>query len=141
DAALDLLDALLEVAVAGIDVAPGIDDGDHRIARIVGAVIAHLRGARAVAERTQVLDAVPAVAAQILGALALGCVGHDVAESFSCRGPAGRRDVGDAVRRPADRARRRVRTTRAGAAPARRGWGCRRAGGARARRPRAQIGR
>ncbi len=70
DAALDLLGALLEVRVAGVDVAPGVDDRDHRLAGVVAAVIAHLRGARAVAERAHVLHAVPAVAAQLLGRLA-----------------------------------------------------------------------
>ena len=33
DAALDLLDALLEMRVARVDVAPGVDDRDHRLAR------------------------------------------------------------------------------------------------------------
>ena len=54
------------MGVAGIDVAPGIDDRDHRLAGIVGAVVAHLRGARPVPERPQVLDPVPAVTAKFL---------------------------------------------------------------------------
>ena len=67
DAALHLLGALAEMAMAGIDVAPGVDDGDDRLAAIVLASEAHLRRARAVAERAQVLDPVPAVAAQLAG--------------------------------------------------------------------------
>ena len=65
DTALDLLDPLLEVRVAGIDVAPGVEDRDHRLAGVVRARVAHLRGARTVAERAQVVHAVPAVAAQL----------------------------------------------------------------------------
>ena len=65
-AALDVLGALAEVAVAGADVAPGVEDRDHRLARVVGALVAHLPAVR---ERwpndAQVRRAVPAVAAQI----------------------------------------------------------------------------
>jgi hypothetical protein len=71
DAALDLLDALLKWR-GRVDVAPGVDDGDHRLARVVAAVIAHLRGARAVAEGAQVLDAVPAMASEFFGFLHCG---------------------------------------------------------------------
>ena len=50
DAALHLLGALAEVRVARVDVAPRVDDRDHRLAEVVAARVAHLRGARAVAE-------------------------------------------------------------------------------------------
>jgi hypothetical protein len=60
--ALDLFHPLLEVGVTGVDVAPSVDDGNHRFARVVTAVVAHLRGARAVAKGAQVFHAVPAVA-------------------------------------------------------------------------------
>ena len=50
---------------------PGVDDRDHRLAGVVAAVVAHLRGARAMAERAQVVRAVPAVAAQLFGLLSL----------------------------------------------------------------------
>jgi hypothetical protein len=53
--------------VAGIDVAPGVDDGDDRLAHEVVELVAHLQGARAVPERAQVRHAEPAVAAQFLG--------------------------------------------------------------------------
>src|SRR5450759_3973373 len=49
-----------------IDVAPGIDDADHRFAGPIGGVIAALAQPRAVAERAQVVDTEPAVAAQVL---------------------------------------------------------------------------
>ena len=64
-AALHLLGALPEMRMAVVDVRPGIDDRDHRLARVVGAVVAHLRRARAMAERAQVLDAEPAVANEV----------------------------------------------------------------------------
>src|SRR5262249_31557177 len=65
-AALDVLGARAQVAVAGVDVAPGVDDADHRLAGPVGRVEAHLAPPRAVAERAQVVDAEPAIAAQWL---------------------------------------------------------------------------
>jgi hypothetical protein len=67
DAAFHLLGALAEVRVAGVDVAPRVDDRDDGLAEVVGAVVAHLRGARAMAEAAQILHPVPAVAAQLLG--------------------------------------------------------------------------
>ena len=67
DAALHVLDAGAEMDVARIDVAPRVDDGDDRLAHEIGQRVAHLQGARAVAERAQVRHAEPAVAAQLLG--------------------------------------------------------------------------
>jgi hypothetical protein len=75
DAALDFLGALPEVAVARVDVAPRVDDRDHRLADVIRARVAHLRRARTVPERTQVVDAVPAMAAQLFRLLAL--LAHD----------------------------------------------------------------
>ena len=72
DAALHVLGARAQVAVAGVDVAPGVDDADHRLADPVGAVKAELLQPRAVAERAQVVLAEPAIAAQFLGRLFLG---------------------------------------------------------------------
>src|SRR5262245_28159320 len=77
------LGTLAEVAVARVDVAPGVDDRDHRLAGVVRPRIAHLRSARPVAERAQVVDAVPAVAAQFLGFLA--GFGHFADSSFDGR--------------------------------------------------------
>ena len=56
-AALHLFDALLEVHVAGADVAPGVEDADDGLAGVVGAVVAHLRDAGALAERAEVVRA------------------------------------------------------------------------------------
>ena len=69
DAALHVLGARLEVRVAGVDVAPRIEDGDHRLARPVVGVVAHLAQPRAMPERAQILDAEPAVGAQVVGRL------------------------------------------------------------------------
>ena len=56
--------------VAGIDVTPGVDDRDHRLAGVVAARVAHLRGPRAVAEGAQIRGAIPAPGAQVFGNLA-----------------------------------------------------------------------
>ena len=64
-AALDLLRAAAEMGVALIDLAPGVDDRDHRLAGVVLAAVAHLQGARAVTEGAQILGTVPAMAAQL----------------------------------------------------------------------------
>ena len=68
-AALDVVDALPEVAVTRVDVGPGVDDRDHRLADPVVGRVAHLHQARAVAEAAQVVGREPARAAQrIVGA-------------------------------------------------------------------------
>ena len=74
DAALHLLHALLEVRVARVDVTPRVDDRDHRLAPVVGAVVAHLRGAGPMPERAHVRRPVPPVTAEFFRLLA----GHDV---------------------------------------------------------------
>ena len=56
--------ALAQVAVAGIDVAPGVDNGDHRLARVVRRNATHGCRTGAVAERSQIVGAIPAVTAQ-----------------------------------------------------------------------------
>ena len=68
-AAFDVLGARAQMRVAEIDVAPGVDDADHRLAGQVGGVIAALAQARAMAEGAQIVDAEPAVAAQVLRAV------------------------------------------------------------------------
>ena len=67
DAALHVLGALAQMAVARIDLAPGVDDADHRLAGPILAVIAELLQARAMAEGAQRLGAEPAVAAELFG--------------------------------------------------------------------------
>ena len=66
-AALHVLRALAQMRVAEIDVAPGVDDADHRLAAPVGRVEAALAQPRAMAEGAQVVDAEPAMAAQLFG--------------------------------------------------------------------------
>ena len=61
----DKLRALAQMGVARIDVAPGVDDADHRPAGPVGRVVADLAQARAVTERAQIADSEPAMAAQL----------------------------------------------------------------------------
>src|SRR5262249_59851155 len=49
---------------------PGVDDADDRPARPIVGVVAELAQPRAVAERAQIVDAEPAMAAQIFRTLA-----------------------------------------------------------------------
>src|SRR3546814_17184498 len=76
------------MGVAGVDLGPGVDHRDHRLAGPVGPVVAHLQRARAMAERPEVVGAVPTVAAQILVTLARHLVSSPGA---SCRPPRTRR--------------------------------------------------
>jgi hypothetical protein len=62
------------MAVARVDVAPGIDDCDDGLARIIRLRAAHGSGTRTVAEGAQIVGAVPAVASQGLG----GFSGHRI---------------------------------------------------------------
>ena len=67
-AALHIFGARAQVRVAGVDVAPGVDDADHRLAAPILGVVADLAQARAMPERAQVLHAEPAMRAQVLRA-------------------------------------------------------------------------
>ena len=67
-AALHVLGARAQMRVAGVDVAPGVDDADHRLAAPVVGVVADLAQPRAMPERAQVLHAEPAMRAQVLRA-------------------------------------------------------------------------
>ena len=71
-AALDVLGARAQMRVAGIDLAPGVDDADDRLAVPILGVVADLAQPRAVAERAHVADAEPAMAAQIFGTFLAG---------------------------------------------------------------------
>ncbi len=74
-AALDVFHALLEVRVALVGVAPGVDDGDDRLAHPVGVAVAHLQHARAMAEGAEVVGREPAGAAKgFVGAFHQGCL-------------------------------------------------------------------
>ena len=63
---LDIFNTLLEVAMTGADVAPGVKDGNHRFAFPVLRAVAQLHDARAVAKRAHVVRGKPARAAQVL---------------------------------------------------------------------------
>ena len=64
-AALDVIDALLEVRVALVGVALGVDDRNHRLADPLFVRIAHLQHARAVAEGVEVVGREPARASKV----------------------------------------------------------------------------
>ena len=72
DAALHVFGAGAQMAVAGIDLAPGVEDADHRLAGPILAVVAELLEPRAMAEGAQVVAAEPAVAAQLFRRFADG---------------------------------------------------------------------
>ena len=69
DAALDVLGAQAEMRVARVGVAPGIQDRDDRLAGDVLRAEPGLLRARAMTERSEIVAAEPAVAAQIRGCL------------------------------------------------------------------------
>jgi F0F1-type ATP synthase membrane subunit c/vacuolar-type H+-ATPase subunit K len=53
--------------VAEIDVAPGVDNAYHGLVAKIGGIEAALAQARAMPEGAQIVDAEPAMAAQIFG--------------------------------------------------------------------------
>ncbi len=67
DAALDIFGSFTQMAVAGIDVAPGVDNRDDGLSSVVGLDAAHRSSAGTVAERAQVIGAIPAVTAERVG--------------------------------------------------------------------------
>ena len=73
-AALDVVDAALEMHVAGLRVRPGVEDRDDRAALPLLRRVAHLHRARAMAEGAQIVGREPARAAELVGGLFL--VGH-----------------------------------------------------------------
>src|SRR5262249_55633234 len=74
-----------QMRVTRVDLAPGIDDADDRSAGPVIGIVAELAQPRAVAERAQIVDAEPAMAAQIFRTLASHCgdPAPDVMKAFS----------------------------------------------------------
>jgi hypothetical protein len=67
---LHLLHALLGMRVTRIDVTPRIDDRNHHLAAVVGAVQPHLRGPGPMPDRPQILRAVPTMTTELLRGLA-----------------------------------------------------------------------
>ncbi len=85
-AALHVLGARPQMLMAETEVAPGIDDADHRLALPVGGVVAALARARAVAEGAQIVDPEPAVAAEVFRTFT---VGHSYRSNWLSRRSAG----------------------------------------------------
>jgi hypothetical protein len=52
------------MAVAGIDVAPGVYDRDDGLSGVVGLRAAHGSGARTVTEGAEIVGAIPTIASQ-----------------------------------------------------------------------------
>src|SRR6516164_11058351 len=75
--------------VTEIDVAPGVDDTDHRFATEIGRIEAALPQPSAVSKRAQVIHTEPAMAAQLFRTLT-------VAHTCGCTGPLIDRQVGRA---------------------------------------------
>ena len=74
-----------------------VHDRDDRLARVVAAVVTHLRGPGSMTERAQVLHAIPAVAAQLFGLESgLGHVGRSLRGGRG-RGAAGASRVGPMI--------------------------------------------
>ena len=96
NAVLDVLHAMLEMGVAGVDVRPGIDDGHHRPADPILRPIAHLHEARAMAEGAQIVGREPAGASELRGGLA-SCR-HGVVHSSRISALAGARLLPEPVR-------------------------------------------
>src|SRR4029079_2498751 len=82
-AAFHVLGAVAQMCVAKVDVAPGIDDADHRLAAKIGGIETTLAQARAMAEGAQIVDAEPTMAAQIFGTFT--CVHSAAISVFGAR--------------------------------------------------------
>src|SRR3954447_2174760 len=70
DAALHLLGARAQMRMARIEIAPRVEDADHRLAGEILVIVTHLQRARTVAESAHVFDTEPAVRAQLFRFLA-----------------------------------------------------------------------
>ena len=69
--ALDVLRACPQVGVTGVDLAPGVDDGDDRPPAPIVGIVAELTQPRTMTERAQIVDAEPTMAAQVFGTLTI----------------------------------------------------------------------
>jgi hypothetical protein len=69
DTAFYILNTVLKMRVTGIDIRPGVNDGDNGLAIPFLAVVAHLHGPRTVAGGADIIWRKPAAAAQTIGAL------------------------------------------------------------------------
>ena len=84
-APLHVLDPLLEVDMAGVEVGPGIEDGDDRLAPPVLRRLAHLHEPGAMAEAAQVVGREPAGGTEVFGGLFVGWVEHSLPHTGSER--------------------------------------------------------
>lgn len=79
DAAFDGVGGEAEVHVAGVEVAPGVEDADDGFADVVFGTPACLLGSGAMAEGAEFVAAVPAVGAELFWGFAVGgSVGHEM---------------------------------------------------------------
>ena len=65
--ALHIFNTLFEMAMAGVDIRPSINNADHWLTGPVFGAIAHLHGTRTMAKRAQIIGGKPACTAQRLG--------------------------------------------------------------------------
>jgi hypothetical protein len=65
DTPLHIVDAVPEMRVARVEVRPGVDDRDDRLARPVRWIVAHLHDAGSMPEAAQIVGAEPSCRAQI----------------------------------------------------------------------------
>src|SRR5262249_24759885 len=72
DAALDLFSALAEVRVTGIQVRPGVENGNDRLALPIGAAETHLGETGALPKRPPVIRPEPAVRSELFWRFANG---------------------------------------------------------------------
>jgi hypothetical protein len=77
-----IMGAITQMAVAGVDLTPGIDDADNRFAHPIGAVITELAQPRAMSERAQIVAAEPAIGAQLVWR---SCFAHGYRNLFRSR--------------------------------------------------------
>ena len=78
DAALDVLDSGFEMGMAWLQIGPGVEDGDHRLASPLLGRVAHLHRPRPMAEGAQIGRSEPPRGAQIGRCFTRGgCFRHD----------------------------------------------------------------
>ena len=76
DAALDVIDPRLEMHVAGLRVRPGVEDRDDRAVLPLLRRVAHLHGARAMAEGAEIVGRKPARAAKRFRSFSCSVMAH-----------------------------------------------------------------
>ena len=119
DAALHVLRPLAEVRVARVDLGPGVEHADDRLAHEVLLGEAELHHPRAVAEAAEVVGREPAGAAQLVyGALLARVVEHHCSSPARCRTAYAASTLGDGFQAAAWARRRAFWTSGSGSRPA-----------------------